>query len=264
MNSPWPGRVASSTARADSREPRWSVRGRRAGSPTGTRSARAPRRSPPAHSPRSRRRRGRSRAASPDRPPRRTARARRVEDSSFARSSRRATVGGRRCRSCRAVVWSGASGTLVVTHRAPNVSANRASAPNNTRRADGQPPTAATADGNTCTAGGQVTRSPDTSTRTRPTSSSAFDTASAPARSTAATTHPITRARTFGVAANQLDGQAEIRRHRAPPRRRDVRCEDATPRNRRSTVRRLADSSARSRPPAARTPQREPRRPRRA
>jgi hypothetical protein len=72
---------------------------------------------------------------------------------------------------------SGATGTVVDTRRLASNLASLASAPNNTSRAPGQPPIPARTDGNTCTAGGQLTRSPDTSTRTRPESASAFDTA---------------------------------------------------------------------------------------
>ena len=72
---------------------------------------------------------------------------------------------------------SGATGTVADTRSAASDLASPASAPNSTSRAPGQPPAPARTDGNTCTAGGQVTRSPDTSTRTRPESASAVDTA---------------------------------------------------------------------------------------
>ena len=72
---------------------------------------------------------------------------------------------------------SGATGTVADTRSAASDLASPASAPNNTSRAPGQPPAPARTDGNTCDAGGQGTCSPDTSTRTRPGSASAFATA---------------------------------------------------------------------------------------
>jgi len=66
------------------------------------------------------------------------------------------------------------SGTAEVTPSSLNDAAIPGSAPNSTKRAHGQPPVPARVDGNTCTAGVQVRRSRDTSTRTRSTSSSAL------------------------------------------------------------------------------------------
>ena len=75
------------------------------------------------------------------------------------------------------MISSGATGTVADTRSAASDLASAASAPNNTSRTPGQPPAPARIDPNTCTAGGQVTCSPDTSTRTRPESASAFATA---------------------------------------------------------------------------------------
>ena len=72
---------------------------------------------------------------------------------------------------------SGATGTVADTRSAASDLASAASAPNSTSRIPGQPPMPARIDGNNRTAGGQVTRSPDTLARTRPESASAFDTA---------------------------------------------------------------------------------------
>ena len=72
---------------------------------------------------------------------------------------------------------SGATGTVADTLCAASDLASAASAPNSTSRTPGQPPMPARIDPNSPTAGGQVTRSPDTSTRTRPEFASAVDTA---------------------------------------------------------------------------------------
>ena len=75
------------------------------------------------------------------------------------------------------MVWSGATGTVADTPCAASDLASAASAPNSTSRTPGQPPMPARIDPNSPTAGGQVTRSPETSTRTRPEFASAADTA---------------------------------------------------------------------------------------
>ena len=72
---------------------------------------------------------------------------------------------------------SGATGTVADTLSAASALASFASAPNSTSRAAGQPPMSARIDPNSPTAGGQVTRSPETSTRTRPEFASAAVTA---------------------------------------------------------------------------------------
>ena len=72
---------------------------------------------------------------------------------------------------------SGATGTVADSVCAASELASVASAPNSTSRTPGQPPMPARIDPNSPTAGGQLTRSPERSTRTRPEFASAADTA---------------------------------------------------------------------------------------
>ncbi len=90
------------------------------------------------------------------------------------------------------MVSSGATGTVTDTRRASSNLTSAVSAPNSTSRIPGQPPIPARIDPNSCTAGGQVTRSPDRSTRTRPESANALVTASLTSPADASDNSPAT------------------------------------------------------------------------